>query len=134
MSQPLLIEWLWRWELCQAIFTFLLLASHLSQDPFNRPAGTGLFSHDSRHFVPGYYQAVPLGQKTCSPPRLRIKLALMGHRPQAAIGSRFQRAGKNSVDSTLWRMRRFSPPCAPVGLNTYSALEPYITKGLVDIT
>jgi hypothetical protein len=34
-------------------------------DRFNRPAGTGLgyFPHDSRHFVPGYYRAVPPGQK-----------------------------------------------------------------------
>jgi hypothetical protein len=33
--------------------SFLLLASNLNQDPFNRPTGTGLFPHDSRHFVPG---------------------------------------------------------------------------------
>ena len=26
----------------------------LSQDRFNRPAGTGYFPHDSRHFVPGW--------------------------------------------------------------------------------
>src|SRR5258707_12616564 len=29
----------------------LLLASNLSRDRFNRPAGTGYFPHDSRHFV-----------------------------------------------------------------------------------
>jgi hypothetical protein len=46
------------------LFTFLLLAPNLSRDPFNRPAGTGLFSDESRHFVPGYYHAVPLGQDT----------------------------------------------------------------------
>ena len=44
-------------------FTFLLLAPYLSQDRFNRPAGTGLVPHDSRHFAPGYYRAVPPGQK-----------------------------------------------------------------------
>jgi hypothetical protein len=30
-----------------------MLASNLSRDPFNRPAGTRLFPYDSRHFVPG---------------------------------------------------------------------------------
>ena len=35
-------------------FPFLLLASNLNRDPFNRPAGTGYFPHDSRHFVPGW--------------------------------------------------------------------------------
>ena len=34
--------------------TFLRLASNLNRDPFNRPAGTGYFPHDSRHFVPGW--------------------------------------------------------------------------------
>jgi hypothetical protein len=27
------------------------------------PLGRGYFPHDSRHFVPGYYRAVPPGQK-----------------------------------------------------------------------
>src|SRR5271166_4003583 len=27
------------------------------------PLGRGYFPHDSRHFVPGYYQPVPPGQK-----------------------------------------------------------------------
>jgi hypothetical protein len=40
-----------------------MLASHLSRDPFNRPAGTGYLLHASRHLVPGYYQPVPPGQK-----------------------------------------------------------------------
>jgi hypothetical protein len=31
---------------------------------FNRPARRGYFPHDSRHFVPGYYRAVPPGQNT----------------------------------------------------------------------
>jgi hypothetical protein len=35
----------------------------LSRDRFNRPAGTGLFYSHPRHFVPGYYRAVPPGQK-----------------------------------------------------------------------
>ena len=35
-----------------------------SEFGFNRPAGTGYFPHDSRHFVPGYYHAVPPGQNT----------------------------------------------------------------------
>jgi hypothetical protein len=30
------------------------------------PLGRGYFPHDSRHFVPGYYHAVPLGQNTFS--------------------------------------------------------------------
>jgi hypothetical protein len=35
-----------------------------SESPnLNRPVGTGYFSHDSRHFVPGYYRAVPPGLK-----------------------------------------------------------------------
>jgi hypothetical protein len=29
-----------------------------------------ILSHDSRHFVPGYYRAVPPGQNTFQPPRL----------------------------------------------------------------
>jgi hypothetical protein len=28
------------------------------------PLGGGYSPHNSRHFVPGYYRAVPLGQKT----------------------------------------------------------------------
>jgi hypothetical protein len=36
----------------------------LTQDRFNRPAGTELFPHNPRHFVPGYYRAVPPGQST----------------------------------------------------------------------
>jgi hypothetical protein len=36
----------------------------LSQDRFNPPAGTGYFLHNPRHFVPGYYRAVPPGQNT----------------------------------------------------------------------
>ena len=51
------------------------------------PLGRGYFPHDSRHFVPGYDHAVPLGQKTFSPPRLRIKLALMGLKPWAESSS-----------------------------------------------
>jgi len=31
------------------------------------PLGRGYFPHDSRHFVPGYYRAVPPGQKNHSP-------------------------------------------------------------------
>jgi hypothetical protein len=34
---------------------------------FNRPAGTELIPYDSRHFVPGYYQPVPPGQKRFAP-------------------------------------------------------------------
>jgi len=42
------------------------------------PLGRGYFPHDSRHFVPGYYRAVPPGQKP-SPievPRIIISRAL----------------------------------------------------------
>jgi hypothetical protein len=31
------------------------------------PLGRGYFPHDSRHFVPGYYHAVPLWDKRHSP-------------------------------------------------------------------
>jgi len=31
------------------------------------PLGRGYFSDDSRHFVPGYYQTVPPGQKPFVP-------------------------------------------------------------------
>ena len=34
------------------------------------PLGLGYFPHDSRHFVPGYDHAVPVGQNTLSPLRL----------------------------------------------------------------
>jgi hypothetical protein len=37
--------------------------------PENRPAGTGLFSSSSQHFVPGYDRAV-LRDKYTQPPRL----------------------------------------------------------------
>jgi hypothetical protein len=40
-----------------------MLASNQNRDPFNRPAGTGYFPHESRHFVPGYYHAVPPGRE-----------------------------------------------------------------------
>ena len=44
-----------------------LLASNLSRNRFNRPAGRNNFPHDSRHFVPGYDHPVPPGQNTLSP-------------------------------------------------------------------
>ena len=50
--------------LIHVFYAFLPLASNLNRDRFNRPAGTrGYIPHDSRHFVPGYYRAVPPGQK-----------------------------------------------------------------------
>jgi hypothetical protein len=48
------------------------------------PLGRGYFSHDSRHFVPGYYHAVPSGTKTISnlSNRLTIrKIPLALYRP-----------------------------------------------------
>jgi hypothetical protein len=36
-------------------------------DRFNRPLGRGFYTDDSRHFVPGYYRAIPLGTKTIRP-------------------------------------------------------------------
>jgi hypothetical protein len=42
-----------------------------------RPAGTGYFPHDSRHFVPGYYRAVS-GQKPSAYRERRAFLALKG--------------------------------------------------------
>jgi hypothetical protein len=60
--------------------TFLTIASNLSQDRFNRPAGTGYFPYDSRHFVPGYDRAVPPGQIHLTTQAL-LKLALMGFQP-----------------------------------------------------
>jgi hypothetical protein len=47
-----------------------LLASSLSRDGSIVPLGRSNFPHDSRHFVPGSYHAVPLGQNTFSPPRI----------------------------------------------------------------
>ena len=49
------------------------------------PLGRGYFPHDSSHFVPGYYRAVPPGQK---PFALRIILALMGVKPLAEFSKR----------------------------------------------
>jgi hypothetical protein len=37
--------------------------SQCQQNRFNRPARRGHFPRDSRHFVPGYYRAVPSGTK-----------------------------------------------------------------------
>jgi hypothetical protein len=62
-----------------------MLASNQNRDPFNRPAGTGYFPHESRHFVPGYYQPVPPGRKALAYPGPRIKLALMGVPPYLFI-------------------------------------------------
>jgi hypothetical protein len=42
------------------------------------PLGRGYFPHDSRHFVPGYFRAVPPGQKPSPIEVPRIILALMG--------------------------------------------------------
>jgi hypothetical protein len=45
------------------------------------PMGRGYFSRASRHFVPGYYQLVPPGQKPLALPRARrAKSMLMGGR------------------------------------------------------
>jgi hypothetical protein len=43
--------------------TFYYNVLTTSSGRFNRPARRGYFPHDSRHFVPGYYRAVPPGQK-----------------------------------------------------------------------
>jgi hypothetical protein len=52
----------------------------LSPDLFNRPAGTGYLLHHPRHFVPGYYRAVPPGQNTLihSSAEALLELAFMG--------------------------------------------------------
>ena len=44
------------------------------------PLGRGYFPHHPRHFVPGYYRAVPPGQKTIvqSTAEALLKLAFMG--------------------------------------------------------
>jgi hypothetical protein len=34
--------------------------------------GRGYFTHQPRHFVPGYYRAVPPGPKDTRPPRLYL--------------------------------------------------------------
>src|SRR5271166_3308263 len=45
------------------------------------PLGRGYFSHNPRHFVPGYYQPVPPGQKPFGPRAPRLKLTRMGACP-----------------------------------------------------
>src|SRR5271157_5896758 len=45
------------------------------------PVGRGYFPHNPRHFVPGYYQPVPPGQKPFGPRAPRLKLTRMGVRP-----------------------------------------------------
>jgi len=57
------------------------------------PPGRGLSASLPRHFVPGYYQPVPPGQKPLTHRAPRIKLALVGRAPAR---SGFQRAGKVS--------------------------------------
>jgi hypothetical protein len=55
--RPIFIATLWtgasRLFFRVARSTRLNHSAYLSQDRFNRPSGTGLFSHDPRHFVPG---------------------------------------------------------------------------------
>ena len=77
MVQPFLIEWLWRRELWLAmtagirisnaknIFLLRFYYVDLIKAEIGSivPLGRGYFPHDSRHFVPGYYRAVPPGQK-----------------------------------------------------------------------
>jgi hypothetical protein len=46
------------------------------------PTGRGLSASLSRHFVPGYDQPVPPGQKPFAYLGPRIELALMGFQPQ----------------------------------------------------
>src|SRR5271166_438123 len=48
------------------------------------PLGPGYFRHNRRHFVPGYYQPVPPGQKPFGPRAPRLKLTHMGARPYHA--------------------------------------------------
>src|SRR5271166_3365371 len=82
----------WPWEdyilasriIKHIVITFFSLAPNLGRNRFNRLAGTGYFPHDSRHFVPGYYQPVPPGQKPFAPWAPRVKLTLMGMRSRAS--------------------------------------------------
>src|SRR5271166_2634920 len=50
------------------------------------PLGRGYFPHNPRHFVPGYYQPVPPGQKPFGPRAPRLKLTRMGACPSAPTG------------------------------------------------
>ena len=65
--------------------TFLSLASNLSRDRFNRPAGTGYFPHDSRHIVPGYYLAVPPGQRPFAHRSASHYLSAYGFQPKETV-------------------------------------------------
>jgi hypothetical protein len=52
-----------------------------TDDAFDRPSGTGLSASLSRHFVPGYYRAVPPGQNNSPIEAPRIKLARVEFQP-----------------------------------------------------
>ena len=65
------------------------------------PPGRGLSASLPRHFVPGYYQPVPPGQKPLTHRVPRIKLALVGRAPPR---SGFQRAGEVSFGAGVPRM------------------------------
>ena len=60
----------------------LLLCSPGTDNDFDRPSGTRALSASiPRHFVPGYYQPVPPGQKPLTHRAPRIELALVGYSP-----------------------------------------------------
>jgi hypothetical protein len=41
-----------------------------------------------RHFLPGYYHAVPVGRNTISGPEALIKLALVGFQPRGTLSNK----------------------------------------------
>jgi len=83
MIQPSLIEWLWRREQSLAMKAgndMIFSRSPLIEAEIGSivPLGRDDFPRDSGHFVPGYYQPVPPGQKPFTPRAPHVKLALIG--------------------------------------------------------
>src|SRR5271165_345398 len=66
---------------------------------FHPSVGAYFQAHLPRHFVPGYYQPVPPGQKPFAHRTPRIKLALMGFQPWEPSNPRTARM----VFDSWWR-------------------------------
>src|SRR3984957_13427174 len=82
-----------------------LLASHLSRDPFNRPAGTGQFSSCLQALRAWLRSCCPSGTKYILPAEALIKLAFTGLKPCTCLAPIFRpeaaqsvaRSGQNSL-------------------------------------
>ena len=85
------------------------------------------FPPDSRHFVPGYYRAVPPGQKAFAPGAPQVKLTLMGGRRPIFIATLWgHRLATDAVKITANQTAKIFIRFLPVRLIVVTAITTHV--------